>query len=127
MQIVSKTATTNPDSFVNDFLNSGSANIYPCGYCETPVTWKHPKAICCNQCDIWYHSNCLELCAGNSNIHQQSNMSWLCCKCNTQNIDSFTFHSYEFDLSNHFSVLSNSGYGDIESILSPDSVFSPKL
>ena len=28
MQIVSRTATSNADSFANDFLNSGPANIY---------------------------------------------------------------------------------------------------
>ncbi|XP_021366929.1 uncharacterized protein LOC110459148 [Mizuhopecten yessoensis] len=107
-------------------LNPGPPHVYPCGYCEHPVTWDHQRAVCCKGCDIWYHSTCLEMSSHNIEILQRSSVSWLCCKCDNLNVDSFTFHSYELEISNQFSVLSNSATTDIDSIPSPDSVFSPK-
>ena len=71
-------------------LNPGPTQTYPCGYCEAPVTWDHQRAICCDECSIWYHSNCLEMTDARINLLQRSDVSWICCKCNTQNVDSFT-------------------------------------
>ena len=47
--------------------NPGPNSIYPCGYCEHPVTWDHQRAICC---DIWYHSICLEVSSKNVELLQ---------------------------------------------------------
>ena len=49
---------------------------------------------------------------------QFSNISWICCHCISLNVDSFTYHSFEFELSNRFSVL-----GDLSSVYS---CFCPK-
>ena len=38
-------------------LMSGSLNlslIFPCGYCEDPVTWEQ-RGIRCDGCDMWFH------------------------------------------------------------------------
>ena len=102
-------------------MNPGPTTVYPCGCCERPVTWEHKRAICCDECSIWYHSECIEHSANNFELLQHSNVSWICCKCETQNIDSFTYHSYELELSNSFTILSN-----LSSIPSIDSSFSPK-
>ena len=102
-------------------LNPGPSSIYPCGYCELPVTWNHFRAVCCDNCSLCYHSECIELSSDRINLLQYSNISWICCKCDSQNVDSFTYHSYEFEVSNRFSLLSN-----LSSIPSVDSNFSPK-
>ena len=94
--------------------------IYPCGYCESPVTWDHQRAVCCDDCSIWYHSECIELSSSKIDLLCHSSTSWICCKCDTQNVDNFTYHSYELDISNQFQVLSN-----VSSIPSIDSSFSP--
>ncbi|VDI67454.1 Hypothetical predicted protein [Mytilus galloprovincialis] len=97
-------------------LNPGQS-IYPCGYCEVPVTWEHKHAICCDECSIWYHSDCLELSASKLRNIQNINVSWICCKCSTQNVGSFTYHSYELETSNQFSILNS-----VSSLLSTDSM-----
>jgi hypothetical protein len=101
-------------------LNPWPTQTYPCGYCEAPVTWDHQRAICCDECSIWYHSNCLET---RLNLLQWSDVLRICCKCNTKNVDSFTYHSYEFEISNRFSVIHNESA--LSSIPSIDSSFSP--
>ena len=99
-------------------VNPGPTSIYPCGRCKLPVICDHQRAVCCDNCNLWYHSECIEL---SSNKIQFSNVSWICCHCKSLNADSFTYPLYEFELSNCFSVLS-----DLSSVLSVDSSFSPK-
>ena len=55
------------------------------------------------------------------NVLQFSNISWIYCHYESLNVDSFTYHSYEFELSNRFSALN-----DLSSVLSVDSYFCPK-
>ena len=68
-------------------------NLYPCCFCEHAVSWS-PKeeAVCCDECSIW---SCLEMCAKDYSLLQRSNVQWLCCRCQTLNISSFTFRSFE--------------------------------
>ena len=98
-------------------LNPGPLSVYPCGYCEHPVTWDHQRAVCCDQCSIWYHSACIELSAKDIEVLQHASTSWICGKCDTHNIDNFFC---ELDTMNHYSVLSH-----VSSIPSVDSLFSP--
>ena len=77
-------------------LNSGPNSIYLCGYCAIPVTWERQRAVCCDNCNIWYHSTCFEYRSNKLELLQRS----ICCKCESQNIDSFTFHSFDFEISN---------------------------
>ena len=100
-------------------VNPGPTSIYPCGCCELPVI--HQRAVCCDNCKLWYHSECIELSSSKINVQQFSNISWICCHCESLNVDSFICHSYEFELSNRFSVLS-----DLSSVLPVDSCFCPK-
>ena len=85
-------------------VNPGPTSIYPCGCCELPVTWDHQRAVCCNNCKLWYHSECNELRSSKITILQFSNVSWICYHCESLNVDSLRYHSYEFELSNHISV-----------------------
>lgn len=104
-----------------------SSMIYPCGSCRKPVTWENERAICCDECDIWYHSSCLELCSSSSELFQHNSVSWLCAKCNNLNTDNFMYHSFELETSNRFSVLSNmSTIPSIDSSFSPTTFSSPR-
>ena len=95
-------------------------STHPCGFCNRAVTWENQRAICCDNCSIWYHSDCY----GGSDISelQKSNVSWVCIKCDTPNLDSFSYHSYDLESVNRFSVLSHNS--SLASSL--DSSFSPK-
>ena len=63
----------------------------------------------------------MELSSSKINVLQFSNISWICCHCESRNVDSHAYHSHEFELSNRFGVLS-----DLSSALSVDSCFCPK-
>ena len=45
------------------------------------------QAICCNNCSIWYHKDCIDMSTSShiSKITACNNMSWICCKCDTPN------------------------------------------
>ena len=97
-----------------------NAHIYPCGLCELPVTWEHVDGLCCDGCDVWHHRSCIELCSADYDLlARHSHIQWLCCKCDSINVSSFTFHSFELNTSNMFDPLSQ-----IDSV-STDMVFSP--
>ena len=73
-------------------LNPGPSH-YPCGYCEQPVTWA-TRGVCCDDCSIWHHASCLGIGSSDYSKLNGSNISWHCFKCNSINLDSFTYHSY---------------------------------
>jgi hypothetical protein len=87
-------------------LNPGpkTANVFPCGMCENPVTWSN-DAVCCDNCSIWHHKSCIELCTMDYELLQRSNVQWMCCKCDSLNVSSFTFHSYEIENTSYYEPL----------------------
>lgn len=107
-------------------LNPGPKpqDIFPCGYCELPVSFSHIRAICCDECDIWYHSACIELSSARFEHLCDSNVDWLCGKCHSHNYTYGLFHSYEFEISNYYNPLSRSQLSHI-SICSDENVFDP--
>ena len=80
-------------------------SIYPCGLCDRPVTWSQ-DGICCDQCSIWIHRSCVEMCSADYRALCHSNVQWICCKCETINISTFTFRSYELSSQNYYEPLS---------------------
>ena len=113
-------------------MNPGPRNkqstIYPCGLCEHPVTWDH-KGVCCDGCDVWHHQSCIELCTYDYELLERSNVQWLCCKCESINVTTFTFRSYEIHLSNIYEPLSyiDSSFDSIRTeVFSPLKTSSPK-
>ncbi|CAG2201695.1 unnamed protein product [Mytilus edulis] len=103
-------------------------SIYPCGLCDHPVTWKC-DGVCCDDCDIWHHRSCIELCTVDYELLQRSNVQWHCCKCESINVSSFTFHSYELNTSNYYEPLTHdiSFESVSSSIFSPLKTSSPRL
>ena len=107
------------DIHPNPGPRQANRSVYPCGLCEHPVSW-NCRGVCCDGCDIWHHKSCIELCSKDYELLQCSHAQWLCCKCESINVDSFSFRSYELD-SNFFSPIENPDI-TIESI---HSNFSP--
>ncbi len=93
-----------PTSSVTDSLSQGSedSTYYPCGVCTRHVTWED-RAVCCEECYTWYHTDC-------HNIHTESyeklktpNVSWICQKCGEVN---YSQHAFESSIR---------GFGDLSS------------
>ena len=104
-------------------LNPGprQASVYPCGFCELKVGWS-TLALCCDNCDVWYHKDCLSLSNTRYSLLGKSNVSWICLKCTSMNVDSFTYHSHCLDLTNTFNILNRP---EISTIDTPCSDFAP--
>ena len=72
---------------------------YPCGECNKAVRWG--KSIACDQCDVWYHKDCLQMTS--LNFEAQADLSWICCKCALPNssslFDSFASQNSSLDSS----------------------------
>ena len=104
--------------------NPGPRSIYPCGICEQEVTWQC-KGICCDSCNIWFHNTCCNINSYEYLLLNRSNTQWKCPRCDSINVDSFTFNSFELSCYNSFSPLaSDDARSSIDSLSS--NPFSPK-
>ena len=101
-------------------------SVYPCGLCELPVSW-NCQAVCCDGCDVWLHKSCIELCSTDFELLQRSNVQWMCCRCDSINVDTFTFHSYDLD-PNYYSPIQdqNITLESVSSVFSPLKASSPR-
>ena len=99
------------------------SKIFPCGYCQLLVDWSHP-ALCCNECDIWFHCSCMEVGSSEYNRLHDSSLSWDCYRCKTRN-DSSLFHSYNVDIQNFFLRLGSTANDSVFSPQSRDNNFAP--
>ena len=72
-------------------LNPGPENtsFYPYGCCERIANWSK-KAVCCDDCSIWYHKTCISMCS--IDYESIDSTSWRCFKCNFVIRDSLTYH-----------------------------------
>ena len=104
----------------------GTKSVYPCGVCEDPVTW-NCRGVACDNCNIWYHGSCMELCTKDFELLNKSNIQWHCHKCDTMNCDSFTFRSFSLNCTNFYSPLSDIDltFESINSVFSPLKTSSP--
>ena len=109
--------------------------ISPCGLCELRCVWDVTQdggggAICCDDCSMWYHRDCLDMSRSEYVRLGKSSATWHCIRCKNCSVNSFTFHGYNVHTSNSFSVLQNLDddsvfYADRLSVLSPASDFNP--
>ncbi len=93
---------------------------FPCGDCGKGVHWKH-RAVCCDECEVWYHKGCLAMSTAVYDTLHSSNVIWICCQCGIPNFDSSFFQSFELKTANSFAPLDQS----YASTSSPSSITSP--
>lgn len=103
-------------------LNPGPNNnsVYPCAICDLPVT-SCCQGVCCDECSVWHHKSCMELCTKDYSLLQRSYVQWLCCKCNSLTVSSFSFRSFDVD-QNYYAPIQDPNV-TVDSVSS--SVFSP--
>ena len=110
----------NPGPPMSGSLNLSS--IFPCGFCEDPVTWEQ-RGICCDSCDMWFHKDCVDMGSFTFLAYSTTNVSWICCRCNHSNFDRNLFHSFEIETRNNFDNLNSSGTENV--VNSPNTEFAP--
>ena len=98
--------------------------MFPCGIWEQPVTWCC-AGVACDDCKIWYHETCTDMCFKYFEVLNRSNVNWLCCKCDRINCNSFTFHSYELECSNYYSLIADISIDSLSSAFSPLKTSNP--
>ncbi len=113
-------------------LNPGppAETIYPCGLCELKVSWSQ-HAVCCDNCDLWFHKTCIEISSADFEKLADSNISWLCCRCHSANYSDCLFRSFMFDVeaNNSFLPLARhqSGTGKTSGVESLNDSFHPPV
>ena len=77
---------------------------FPCGLCGRNVTWNDP-AVACDDCSVWYHRTCIELCTADFSLLNRPSISWMGHKCDSTNCGTFTFQSFSLGTSNYYDPL----------------------
>ena len=72
-------------------LNPGPIK-FPCGICQNAVR-DGMRAVCCDECDVWYHVKCYSISNAVYKTLKNSSKSWICCQCGFPNFDSSFFDS----------------------------------
>ena len=107
---------------------------FPCGFCEIKCTWDVSNgggAVCCDDCSMWYHRDCLEMSSATYERLGDNSQSWRCVRCSSHTVKSFTFHEYNVPTSNTFSILQDTTCdsvfqsGNTSQVLSPTGDFLP--
>ena len=87
--------------------NNTTEPKFPCHVCDVACLWGE-RAICCDQCDGWYHVSCMGM---NTEVFEvferNSKLSWICCQCGMPNFATSIFSSGSIDLANSFSSLAS--------------------
>ena len=100
---------------------------FPCGICNKAARWNQ-RATCCDQCDVWYHTECMEMSTPMYEALQGSQVSWICVQCGMPNFASSLFSNSGFmELSNSFSSLSTDCSGPLSPPLAASSPNQERL
>ena len=88
-------------------LNPGPATPkYPCQTCNKAVTWRQ-RAVACDNCNLWYHTNCMGMNSAIYKALEPSNASGTCCQCGIPNFSTSLFESVIVESNNIYDSLRN--------------------
>ena len=76
--------TRGPDSTLN--------TAFPCAICEEALLW-NSAMLCCDNCDDWYHKDCLEMNTTLFEHCQSKDSAWICTSCNQPNFSTLPMNS----------------------------------
>ena len=72
---------------------------FPCGECGKAVTWSKRLAVACDDCNTWFHVDCLGMSDLCYNTIAQPDVSWHCCSCGIPHFTSSLFESFQINSS----------------------------
>ena len=78
--IVLSFITTLKLALANDIETNPGPTKYPCGICSKKVGWNRP-AIACDNCNFWFHKDCIPMPSIIYNTLANTSISWICCNC----------------------------------------------
>ena len=96
-------------------LNPGPCVKYPCQICNQAVTWKQ-RGVACDDCEKWYHVDCMHMSTPIYVALAHSNVSWHCVACGLPQFSTSLFDSHSLDISNSFSSLSSANSTPSDSV-----------
>ena len=71
---------------------------YPCGICGKAVRWSRTiRSVACNDCEVWFHKDCLGMSTAVYEPLEATDVSWYCCNCGIPNFHSRLFNETEID------------------------------
>ncbi len=99
---------------------------FPCGVCHKAVRWSCTRtAVACDNCDIWFHTDCMGMSSSTYEGLNRSDVTWICKNCDSPNYSSSLFESYINESSNFFQILCNietDSQSSIPQVTSPASI-----
>ena len=79
---------------------------YPYLVCTKVVRWNQ-HAIACDNCEGWYHTNCIDMGSHIYHALAKPDVSWICCQCGLPNFSTSFFESVDVTTSNLYDPLSD--------------------
>jgi hypothetical protein len=88
-------------------MNPGLRQVkFPCQICNRAGKWKQ-ETLACDNCDGWYHVECMKMQSAVYKALAKPNAIWVCCTCGLPNYSTSLFEQCSFDTSNSLSSLSD--------------------
>ena len=86
---------------------------YMCGNCENTCGWEQ-KAVMCDSCETWFHTNCQGLGDATYDWLQHPNFSWHCLNCGLPNFSTSLFDLTNLYTTNTYHTLSETGSSQLD-------------